>query len=191
MPLLAAGTALAMGMLACNLPSTAGSSAPPAATSPPEVAASSTPALPSDTPVPAATETPSETPTPSDTPTLTATPGPDFSQATVYAVSHLGGSRLLVTIQVPGGVEGDFTASVDSTPMTCEILDKYPDRLYCTGPEPYVNYGPKTAQFSLFPAGSATLVFQTSFTIPPRPTPTPTPSKTPTLIPIIIITLSL
>jgi hypothetical protein len=181
-PIVVAGTALVLGMLACNLPGTGGTAAPPA-TSPPEIAASVTPALPSDTPIPAATETPSETPTPSDTPTLTATPGPDFSQATVYAVSHLTGKRLLVTIQVPGGVEGDFTASVDSTPMTCEILAQYPDRLYCTGPEPYVNYSPKSAAFTLFPAGSPTVVFQTTFTIPGLPTPTPTPSKTPSPTP--------
>lgn len=140
-----------------------------------------TPIPATDTPVP--TEPPTETAVPSATPTITPTPGPNFGAASVYAVSHLPGDRLLVTIQIPGGVEGVYQAVVGPSTLNCEILADYPDRLYCTGPEPYVNYAAREASLTLYSTSTGASVFQTQFNIPARPTPTPTPTDMPTLTP--------
>ncbi|MGA9532517.1 MAG: hypothetical protein WBR18_07355 [Anaerolineales bacterium] len=171
---------LALALASCNLPlagptpvptADSGSAIGPSAT-PPQLATSTS--APTDTPPPAA---------PTETPVPTATAGPNFAQASVYAVSHLSGNRLLVTIQIPGGVSGNYSAGVGTSTLRCEILSQYPDRLYCSGPEPYTNYQYKQATVSLYPAGSAEAVFQGDFQIPPLPTPTPTPTETPTLTP--------
>lgn len=153
------------------------------ATQPPDgggQGATETPTVPPATDTPAPTEPPTETLVPSATPTITPTPGPNFGAASVYAVSHLTGDRLLVTIQIPGGVEGMYQAVVGPSTLNCEILADYPDRLYCTGPEPYVNYTARETSVTLYSTATGASVFQTQFDIPPRPTPTPTPTDTPT-----------
>jgi hypothetical protein len=168
---------LALALAACNMPGTAGQETP-TNTPAPDIAPSPTPPpAASPTPVPVDTAPPAE---PTATPPPTATSGPDFAQASVYAVAHLSGDRLLVTIQVPGGVAGNYTAGVSTSTLRCEMLSDYPDRLYCSGPEPYTNYTYKDATVSLYPAGSASPVFTADFQIPPLATPTPTPTKTPT-----------
>jgi hypothetical protein len=171
---------MAIALASCNLPL---SGPTPIPTAEPDAEIG-----PSATPPPVATETspPTETPPPSaptETPLPSATAGPNFAQASVYAVSHLSGNRLLVTIQIPGGVSGNYSAGVGTSTLRCEILSQYPDRLYCTGPEPYANYQYKQATVSLYPAGSATAVFQGEFQLPPLPTLTPTPTDTPTPTP--------
>lgn len=169
---------LSLVATACNLPGAGQATATD--TPVPEIGPSATPpSAASPTPEPADTEPPQ----PTNTPEPTATSGPNFAQANVYAVSHLSGNRLLVTIQVPGGVSGSYTAGVGTSTLRCEILSEYPDRLYCSGPEPYVNYSYQDATVSVYPAGSANAVFTSDFQIPPQATPTPTPTKTPTPTP--------
>lgn len=133
---------------------------------------------------------PSRTPTPSSTPTASATasptpfPTPDFHDASIYAVAHLPRSRLLVTISVPRArtdpqVLGHAcTAGVGPSQLDCEVLAQYPDRLYCTGPEPFISYRAESADLALYDQQSPGPVFVTTFTIPGLPTLTPTPSAT-------------
>ena len=161
--------------LACSLPGETPTSQPET-----EATATDTPAGEPATATQAPIQPPTETPVPSETPTITPTPGPNFGAASVYAVSHLSGSRLLVTIQVPGGVEGTYQATVGPSTLNCEILSEYPDRLYCNGPEPFQNYTSQKATVTLYSTTSGNTVFQAEFDIPPRPTPTPTPTNTPT-----------
>lgn len=174
--LLAAFAALLILTIACSLPELG------------SFVATATPLPPTNTPVPPPTETPTPqpptaTPPPTETPTITPTEGPNLAAASVYAVSNLEGSRLLVTIQVPGGVSGSYSAQVGTSNLNCEILDEYPDRLYCSGPRPFVNYGPQTATFSLFSPTVIEPVFQAEFTVPALPTPTPTETEEPTPTP--------
>ncbi len=174
---------LTAGVLACNLPFGPSSSAPSSPEAPLSGGADTpTAELPSATPAPSDTPMPSDTPVPSDTPTITPTEGPNFAAASVYAVSHLPNDKLLVTVQIPGGVQGEYSAYVSNLPFACEILDQYPDRLYCNGPEPFGLFAPKDASLEILAASDNTTVFTTQFTVPAIPTPTftPTPKPTPT-----------
>jgi hypothetical protein len=175
---------LTAGILACNLPfGPAG--APRAATDTPQSGQAETPVpeVATSTPAPSETPVPSDTPEPTETPTITPTEGPNFAAASVYAVSHLPNDKLLVTVQIPGGVEGDYKAYVSNLPFACEILDQYPDRLYCNGPEPFGLYAAKDASLEILTAADNTTVFTTQFTVPPIPTPTFTPTPKPTATP--------
>ncbi len=91
------------------------------------------------TPIPSST--PSETPTPSATPTELIIPntGFDFSKAYIDNVVHLpeGGGRTMVTIVVPGFLDGEFFADViigtDSWDYECVMIEGRDDHLYCFG----------------------------------------------------------
>lgn len=162
-------------MFACSLPPSLGGPEPP----PPTPTATPEPLVqPTATPTPLPPE-PTEPPPPTETPTPVPTEGPNFGEASVYAVSHLSGERLLVTVQIPGGVEGSYTGRVEASSLQCEVLPDYPDRLYCSGPRPFVNYAPRTTNVQIYGVDSVDPVFSSEFTVPPLPTPTPTPSDTP------------
>lgn len=163
----------AISILACGFPGLGAT-----ATEVPTIPPTDPPPTEPPTVDPAATEPPSETQPPAEAPTATPVPGPDFSAASVYAVSHLENGRLLVTIQVPGGVQGPYQATVGPSTLSCEILSQYPDRLYCNGPEPYQNYTTQHATVTVISSDSGETVFQAEFDIPPRPTPTPSPTPT-------------
>lgn len=66
-------------------------------------------------------------------PTSTIMTGSDFTDASVISRGWLDSGSLLVTLQVPHGVEGNYYAIVEDNEFKCEILDDYPDRLYCHG----------------------------------------------------------
>jgi hypothetical protein len=179
--------ALVLAGIACNMP---GQTTPePAA--PVEVEESESEmdqpmeVMASATPVPAATETPLPTDTsePTFTPSATPTSGPDFSNASVYGVSHMEKDRILISVEVPGGVEGTYQASVGMVVLTCEILSEYPDRLYCSGPEPFENYQPINATIMILAMPGGSVVYESEFSLPARPTPTPTPSPEPSPTP--------
>ncbi len=132
-----------------------------------------------------ATPTPSLTPTATLTSTAIPSPsptaGPNFKEASIYAMAHLSDGRLLITIRVPGGVDGIFDAYIGDQIYPCEVLRDHPDRLYCVGPEPYVNYKPTGTEvrlLPLYPDESATPLFRSTFTVPAQSTPTPTPPIT-------------
>lgn len=183
-PSVIACLALSLGLSACSFPS-----APTVTPTRQPLPSPSDTQMP--TPIPSATGTPSRTPAPTLTPTITPTPGPDFEAASVYAVAHLASSRLMVTISVPGGVEGIYDVFIGDSRYPCETLPEYPDRLYCTGPEPYVNYSPEGARvrlFPLYPEDPDQPLFEATITVPARPTPTITLTPVPmTEIPFPLI----
>ena len=77
---------------------------------------------------------PSSTPEPTFLPpTSTLMTGPDFTDASVISRGWLDSGSLLVTLQIPHGVEGDYYAIVGGHEFKCDILEDYPDRLYCHG----------------------------------------------------------
>lgn len=166
--------------LACAVPATVGELVSTVQATQPPVAppAGDTAAPPSDTPQPSDTPPPTDTPAPTDTPTLAPTLGPNFAAASVYGVSHLPNDKLLVSIQVPGGVFGDYKAYVENLPFACEILDQYPDRLYCNGAEPFGLYAAKQGTIEILSSADNVTVYQAQFTVPGLPTPTYTPSPT-------------
>lgn len=179
--------ALILAGLACNMPgqSTEQPTQPsgvdqvePGAELQPESEASSTP-------IPSSTETsiPTDTLEPSMTPTITPTSGPDFSNTSVYGVSHMDKDRILISVEVPGGVEGGYQASVGMIALKCEILSEYPDRLYCSGPEPFENYQAINATIMIMTVPGGNVVYEGEFTLPARPTPTPTPTPEPSPTP--------
>ena len=88
----------------------------------------STVASPSTTRQPSTTLEPTVPP-----PTSTIMTGSDFTDASVISRGWLDSGSLLVTLQVPHGVEGNYYAVVGSNEFKCEILEDYPDRLYCHG----------------------------------------------------------
>ena len=59
--------------------------------------------------------------------------GPEFTDASVISRGWLDSGSLLVTLQIPHGVEGDYYAIVGGHEFKCDILEDYPDRLYCHG----------------------------------------------------------
>lgn len=169
-------------LVGCNLPGVNAVTPPPADTEAPLVVTA--------TPEPV-TEAPAATPVPDATEAPAEPEGPNFDAASVYAVSHLDGSRLLVTIQIPGGVSGGYQATVAGSTLNCEILPAYPDRLYCSGPEPFQNFGgSETATVTVVDTASGNTVFQQQFNIPVRYTPTPSHTPTYTYTPTITYTPS-
>ncbi len=175
---------LTAGIMACNLPFGLPAAAPSASQAPPPAQADTpTVEIPTATPPPTDTPAPTDTPLPSETPTITPTEGPNFAAASVYAVSHLPNDKLLVTVQIPGGVQGDYKAYVANLPFACEILDQYPDRLYCNGAEPFGVYAARDASLEILTVADNTPVFTAQFTVPAIPTPTYTPTPKPTATP--------
>lgn len=126
---------------------------------------------------PTATAVPPPSPTASPTP-YSFGPLDDFSEASVYAIAHLGTGQLQVTIRMPGGVNGVYNARVNGTRLPCQPISGYPDRLYCIGAEPATNYSPDGAVIELYPLIgkiNEQPPFQATFTLPARATPTQTP----------------
>jgi hypothetical protein len=171
--------AFALAITACGAASRQQTSTPQPSRLP---GASATSLFPSRTPTITGTSTSTPTPLPpSPTPTITGI----FLNASVYGVGRLSGHRLLVSITIPGAdaypatLNQGYSAVVGPSTLPCEVIAQYPDRLYCSGPDPYVNYEPEAAVLALYADGQAGPVFVTEFTIPALPTLTPTPSETP------------
>jgi len=96
--------------------------------------------------------------------TLIADLKPLFSIAHVLGLARLENGHLLVTIEVPGGVQGTYYAVVGNKKFDCRILVEYPDHIYCNGispkPDQYVNV-------ILFEQGNKEAVFEAQIGIPP------------------------
>lgn len=85
-------------------------------------------------PSPSSTQKPLSTPEPKIIqPSPTSVAGVDFTDASIMSTGWLQDGALLVTLHVPQGVEGNYRAVVGGNEFTCEILEDYPDRLYCHG----------------------------------------------------------
>jgi hypothetical protein len=128
--------------------------------------------IPTDTPIPSETNilTATFTQSPSDTPP-TATPNP-FDAAEILNFNHLGmgNNLLLVVFQFPDDLEGEYYAIMEDLVFTCEILDDYPDRLYCNGDN--VKAGQQVT-FEIFRLDNHELVYSEEFLVPQLPTATP------------------
>ena len=105
-------------------------------------------AVPSSTPTTEPTAEPTEEPDPTDVQEVEVEPesavheaeilsaAAIFTEANVYSLSFPQDDVFLVTIEVPGGVKSDYYALVDRKQYKCEVLEQYPDRLYCSGLAP-------------------------------------------------------
>jgi hypothetical protein len=90
------------------------------------------------TPAPTITLTPTETLLPSATSNPTDTPYPppevDFSKAKFYTSGFLPDWQYFIAIEAQETMKGSYYAMIDDqVKYTCEILAKYPKRLYCHG----------------------------------------------------------
>lgn len=86
-----------------------------------------------------------------------------FSNATIYSIGFLENGNLLVTIQVPGGITGDYQGYVQEQAFKCSILAAYPDRLYCNGPR--FGAGQRlTIRIHELPGNE--IVYEAEFTVP-------------------------
>jgi hypothetical protein len=77
---------------------------------------------------------PTQAPTSTRFPTATAVANvtPATTQMYItYALVEDG--RMLITVQLPGGVKGTYHLTLDSEEYPCQVLGSYPDRLYCVG----------------------------------------------------------
>ena len=97
--------------------------------------------------------------------TVVANLDPLFSLAQVLGMAHLEDDLLLVTIEVPGGVQGDYYASVGNEQFKCEILSQYPNHIYCHGK--CSNDG-QYVSLKLFEQDTKEVVFEAQIGIPPR-----------------------
>lgn len=128
-----------------------------------------------DTPTPPATATqaPSKTPSPTTPPTKTntlvlstpaATPDPMLSQIEVIGLSWFENYDLLLSFQFPGEVDPqDYWVTLEDKEYSCEVIDNYPDRLYCRG------QGAKVlaeAWVRVYPIGSSEAGFEKAVWIP-------------------------
>ncbi|NPV85297.1 MAG: hypothetical protein HPY45_04740 [Anaerolineae bacterium] len=123
---------------------------------------------------PTRTVTPTLSPTLTLTPTLTALPSPTpsasltppfaYDKIKVYTQGHLQGYRYFVAFKFPQKVEGEYHAIVDKNkPYRCEVLSRYPDRLYCSGPLVGILI---YATIDLYAKDRDTPIFTTRFFIP-------------------------
>lgn len=113
---------------------------------------------------------------PSPTQEITSTPEPtilvpspasvtggDFTDASIMSTGWLQDGSLLVTLHIPSGVEGIYHAVVGGNEFTCDILEEYPDRLYCHGKG--VKSGTQVGA-SWYQEGIELPVYETVFTVP-------------------------
>jgi hypothetical protein len=63
----------------------------------------------------------------------TSIPGTIFTDATVISLGWLEDGSFLITLEVPNGVDGKYWADVGNHAFECDILEDFPDRLYCHG----------------------------------------------------------
>jgi hypothetical protein len=84
----------------------------------------------------------------------------------------MGNNLLLVVFQFPEALEGEYYAIMEDLNFTCEILDDYPDRLYCNGDNTKAG---QTVTFEIFTLEGDELVYSQVFQVPQLPTATTKP----------------
>jgi hypothetical protein len=114
--------------------------------------------------------------TPSHTASLT--PTPTLLPGKVYSYGLLRTGEFMVVIQFNEPISGEFTAIVDGKDFECEILPKYPNRLYCTGPNlPAGKVVDININNTAEPGKPAVPIYYASFRVPIIPTDTPRPVR--------------
>jgi hypothetical protein len=91
-------------------------------------------------------------------------PNAIFSSASIYSIGFLENGNLLVTIQVPGGISGNYQGYIQEKAFKCSILEAYPDRLYCNGPG--FEKGQRLT-IRIHEQSSNEIVYEAEFTVPP------------------------
>ena len=167
-----------------------------------------TPMLPPTwTPEPSLTPLPTFTSSPTPTELFIPNTGYDFSNAYIDNVVHLpeGGGRTMVTIVVPGNLNGEFYAEVliesDSWDYKCVMIEGSEDHLFCFGDRlPGTDEALILVYEVLEESGESVLVYEAEFEVvefvptkthtpvPPRTTATNTPTPTNTLSPLPTVT---
>jgi len=131
--------------------------------------------VPTNSPAPATpTQTPPPVIRPSFTPvkeatniaTVIADSSPHFDFAEISGVAHLENGYFLITIEVPGGVRGEYFAALGEEEFKCLVLTEYPDRLYCTG---LTSQAGEFVSLQVFEQGIQHPVFEGELGIPPLP----------------------
>ncbi len=154
---------------------TAGPAVPAATTAPANSPAQATATLP-PTPPPAPTQTlqPSLTPPATSTPTADATlpptatmlptPDPALAKIKLIGLAWLPNYDLLLSFQFPGPVDPKmYRVTLEDKEYSCEVLAKYPDRLYCHGQGAKVL---ATAAIRVYQAGSDQPGFEKDVWVP-------------------------
>lgn len=123
---------------------------------------------PSSTPAPTITPLPSQTPLPSPTSQPTDTPFPtpevDFSKAKLSASGFLSNWRFFFAVEAEEPMQGSYYALVDNAlKYDCEILAKYPNRLYCNGPLRKMD---EFVDFAIYQTGASEPVFKGKVFVP-------------------------
>lgn len=90
-------------------------------------------------------------------------PNAIFSNASIYSIGYLENGNLLVTIQVPGGISGDYQGYIKEQTFKCSILESYPDRLYCHGPRFEAG---QQVTIRIHELSSNEIVYEAEFTVP-------------------------
>lgn len=118
----------------------------------------------------AAYKSPTALPTPASTsiPSPSLTPAPtkpqyDFTGNEIFT-AFLEDGKSQVSIIVPNGITGDFTAKIDEKEFTCfSYIMKTVPRLICVGPS--LPRG-KMIKINVFPKDSQISIFERQFTVP-------------------------
>jgi hypothetical protein len=132
-------------------------------TNPKKSTAPATP-TPSPAPVVRATSTPTQEAT--NIATVIADTGPHFDFAEIAGVAHMDNGYFLMTIEVSGGVRGEYKAVIGEEEFKCQVLAGYPNRLYCTG---LTSQAGQFVLVQVYELGKADPVFEDELGIPPLP----------------------
>lgn len=161
--ILALAIALALLLPACaaNTPT----ALPSTATGPARDTATPEPTLtlyPSQTPLPS--RTPTITPTLPPTITPTPTLDPSFADVKLAGLAWLENYQLLLSFDFPSKVDPKaYRVTLDDRDFKCEVLAKYPNRLYCHEQGTTVL---GVATVKVYPAGSDQAGFEKDVWIP-------------------------
>lgn len=113
-------------------------------------------------PEPTATAAPTLAPSP--TPTATLPKGADLSGAKLISVAILPNYKCLFTLQTDHALEAEFYAKVDKLKdYSCQILPRFPNRLYCTGPLGAFN---DNVTFQVFARGTDAVLYEKEVYVP-------------------------
>jgi hypothetical protein len=121
---------------------------------------------PTRTPVPIQVATSTQVPEETNIATVVAELGPHFDFAEISGVAHLDNGYFLITLEVPGELEGAYTAYLGGEEFDCMVLSQYPNRLYCTG---LTDQAGKFAELKILEVDTGSPVFETELGIPPLP----------------------
>jgi hypothetical protein len=72
----------------------------------------------------------------------------------------------LITLEILGGIEGNYYAVLGEEQFDCLVLSEYPDRLYCTG---LTTQAGTFATLQIFEIGDDEPVFEEELGVPPLP----------------------